>query len=145
MKISSLKVPLVDSGLTDIVTVTLFDSLFEIALVVGAVGELLFSIARGDIVLPLPTVLVVLERVEVNSLTVSLVVVNISLVCAPIVKDVPPLALSCPVPKVALVVGSILKKDLSLSVELVAGPLPVVVALRLGNLLVCVADGALGH
>ena len=86
-----------------------------------------------------------LEGVEVDSLTVGLVIVDISLVGAPVVKDVSPLALSCSVPKVALVVGSVLKKDLSLSVELVAGPLPVVVTLRFGNLLVCVADGALGH
>lgn len=86
-----------------------------------------------------------LEGVEVDSLTVGLVIVDISLVGAPVVKDVPALALSCSVPKVALVVGSVLKKDLSLSVELVAGPLPVVVTLRFGYLLVCIADGALGH
>ena len=145
MKIASFKIPLIDSRLADIVPVSLFNSLFEISLIIGTVGELLLSVAGGDIVLPLPAVLVMLERVEVDSLTVSLVIINISFIRAAVVKDVPPLPLSCSVAKVALVVGSVLKKDLTFSVELVAGPLPVVIALWLGNLLVCLADGALGH
>jgi len=97
-------------------------------------------VAVRYIFVPLADILIVLERVEVCSLSVSFVVLDLTLVNAAIIEDVSPFALGFAESKGSLIVGAIFEKELAAAMKFFVCPLPSVVAFGFAHLLVAIAE-----
>ena len=114
------------------------DAVKELPFVVRAVLELLLALAVGDVVFPLPIVLVALEGVVVNALAVGFIVLDLALIHAPVVITIPALPVRNALQKGAHIIRAILKKELPLPMELVILPLPMIIPPRRLYLLISI-------
>jgi hypothetical protein len=96
MEVAVGELALVDAWVADIVPKSWLDAVEKLSLVVGTVLELLFPLAVGDVVFPLPVVLVALVGVVVDALAVGFIILDLSLVHAAVVIAIPTLTMRNP-------------------------------------------------
>jgi hypothetical protein len=144
MKSAAFELSFVDSRFAHIVAIALLGSVDVISFIVGAVLELFLAKAMNDIILPLTTVLIILEWVNVDPSSTGDVIIDLSLINTPVVEYVTTLSLSNAISKGALVVRSIFEEKLTISMKLIVGPLTVVVSFGTTYLFVCLAIDAFG-
>lgn len=128
-EVTIFEVTLIDTGLTDIVTITLFDSIPKIALIIRPIAELLHALAVWLIPLPTSTVLVILIRIDVISFSLCLSILDLALIVTPIVENIPSLYRSLPRKEEALIVCPILKEKFPFAVEFIILPFAMIVPL----------------
>ena len=101
---TSFELSLIYSRLTNIMTIAFFASIDVISFIVRPVLKFFLAETMNHIIFPLTTILIVLERVEVDTISTGDVVINLSFIEAAVVENVPTLALRHTISKRALVV-----------------------------------------
>jgi len=143
MKVAIYKSALINSGVADIMSETTFNSMKKISFVVGAIQKFLFCFSMWSVFMPLAVILIALKRIIIGAGTISLIIFNFSLINAAIIVKISSLPMSDSLFKSTLEICSILKKNLSFSMILVAWPLSVIICLKASDLLISIAINTL--
>lgn len=92
MKVAVGEFAFVDARIADIMAKAGLDTMEELTFIIGTVLKLFLALAVGHVVLPLPVILVALERVVVNAHSIRFIVFYFAFIHAPVVVAVAPLA-----------------------------------------------------
>jgi hypothetical protein len=135
----------IDARLADIVAISFLWSILKLALIIRSVSKFLSSSSMRLVLLPSSWILVILERVEVDALSMRLTVFYLSFVNAAVVKDIASFNGCLAHDEASLIIRAFLKEKLALSIEVVTLPFASIVSLRLLRLLVWIRERSLGN
>jgi hypothetical protein len=140
MEIAVQKLALINSRIADIMTEPRLDPIRELPFIVWAVCELLFTLTVRNVIFPVAVIFVTLKGIMVYTHPMCLIILNISLIQTPIIVEVATFSMCDAIFEGAKVIWAIFKVKLALSIELVIGPLSMIVALGYFYLLISVAE-----
>jgi hypothetical protein len=138
MKVAIGELTLENTRAAHIMPETRLNPMKELAFIIGAILKLLFSLAMRHIVLPLAIILIPLVRIVINATAIRLIIFYLAFIHTPIVITVPAFAMRDPFQKCPHIIRPVLKKELSLAMELIVLPLAMIVPSRRFDLLVAV-------
>ena len=128
MKVTVRKLTLINAWIANIMSITRFDAVKKITLIIGAIFKFLFTFSMRNIISPLSVILVPLKRVVVNSKSIGFVYFDLSFVNAAIIVTVSSLSMGCAFQESSKVVWAVFKEKLSFAMKLIIGPFSMIKA-----------------